>query len=46
VVRFETEPGRQLQIDFVVFRRGDVPLRAFTAELGFSRYSYVEFYRQ
>jgi transposase len=42
VVRFETEPGRQLQIDFVVFRRGDVPLRAFTAELGFSR-SYVEF---
>ena len=43
VVRFETEPGRQLQIDFVVFRRGEVPLRAFTAELGFSRYSYVEF---
>ena len=43
VVRFETEPGRQLQIDFVVFRRGEVPLRAFTAELGYSRYSYVEF---
>jgi transposase len=43
VVRFETEPGRQLQIDFVVFRRGEQPLRAFTAELGFSRYSYVEF---
>jgi transposase len=43
VVRFETEPGRQLQIDFVVFRRGELPLRAFTAELGFSRYSYVEF---
>jgi transposase len=43
IVRFETEPGRQLQIDFVVFRRGDLPLRAFTAELGFSRYSYVEF---
>jgi transposase len=43
VVRFETEPGRQLQIDFVVFRRGDVPLRAFTAALGYSRYSYVEF---
>jgi transposase len=41
--RFETEPGRQLQIDFVVFRRGELPLRAFTAELGFSRYSYVEF---
>lgn len=43
IVRFETEPGRQLQIDFVVFRRGERPLRAFTAELGFSRYSYVEF---
>jgi transposase len=43
VVRFETEPGRQLQIDFVVFRRGELPLRAFTAELGFSRYSSVEF---
>ena len=46
VVRFETEPGRQLQIDFVVFRRGELPLRAFTAELGFSRYSYVEFTEQ
>jgi transposase len=43
IQRFETEPGRQLQIDFVVFRRGELPLRAFTAELGFSRYSYVEF---
>jgi transposase len=43
IVRFETEPGRQLQIDFIVFRRGELPLRAFTAELGFSRYSYVEF---
>jgi transposase len=43
VIRFETPPGRQLQIDFVVFRRGVHPLRAFTAELGYSRYSYVEF---
>jgi transposase len=43
VVRFETEPGKQLQIDFVDFRRGQSPLRAFTAELGYSRYSYVEF---
>lgn len=43
VVRFETEPGKQLQIDFVVFRRGNVPLRAFTAELGYSRYASVEF---
>jgi transposase len=43
IVRFETEPGQQLQIDFVVFRRGSTPLRAFTAELGYSRYAYVEF---
>jgi transposase len=43
IIRFETEPGRQLQIDFVVFRRGQSPLRAFTAELGYSRYAYVEF---
>jgi transposase len=43
LVRFETEPGRQLQIDFVDFRRGPSPLRAFTAELGYSRYAYVEF---
>ncbi len=43
VVRFETEPGKQLQIDFVVLRRGNTPLRAFTAELGYSRYTFVEF---
>jgi transposase len=43
IVRFETEPGQQLQIDFVDFRRGSSPLRAFTAELGYSRYAYVEF---
>lgn len=43
IVRFETDPGRQLQIDFVVLRRSPQPLRAFTAELGYSRYAYVEF---
>jgi transposase len=43
IVRFETEPGAQLQIDFVDFRRGPLPLRAFTAELGYSRYACVEF---
>lgn len=43
IVRFETEPGKQLQIDFVVLRRGSAPLRAFTAELGYSRYTFVEF---
>lgn len=29
----------------MVFRRGVSPLRAFTAELGYSRYAYVEFRR-
>jgi transposase len=43
VIRFETLPGHQLQIDFVVLRRGPSPLRAFTAELGYSRYPFVEF---
>ncbi len=43
IVRFETEPGDQLQIDCVVFRRGLQPLRAFTAELGYSRYALVAF---
>jgi transposase len=43
VIRFETNPGQQLQIDFVVFRRGAQPLRAFTAELGYSRYAFVAF---
>lgn len=43
IVRFETPPGKQMQIDFVVFRRGERPLRAFTSELGYSRFSYVEF---
>lgn len=41
--RFETDPGQQMQIDFVVFRLGDRPLRAFTASLGYSRMSYVQF---
>jgi transposase len=43
LIRFETAPGHQLQIDFVVLRRGLSPLRAFTAELGYSRYPFVEF---
>ena len=25
VIRFETPPGKQLQVDFVVFRRGEMP---------------------
>lgn len=43
LVRFETEAGQQMQVDWGVFRRGKQPLSAFVATLGFSRYSYVEF---
>jgi len=43
VVRFETDPGQQMQVDWGVFRRGKEPLSAFVATLGWSRYSYVEF---
>ena len=37
VVRFETEPGRQAQIDFIVFRRAPSTLVALTVYLGWSR---------
>jgi transposase len=43
VVRFETEPGEQLQVDWVEFRQGGTPLYAFCATLGYSRASHVEF---
>jgi len=43
LVRFETAPGEQLQVDWVEFRKGRDPLYAFCATLGFSRLSYVEF---
>jgi transposase len=43
VVRFETTPGEQLQVDWVEFRKGADPLYAFCATLGYSRASHVEF---
>jgi len=43
VVRFETAPGEQMQVDWCVFRRGKSPLSAFVATLGYSRMTYVEF---
>lgn len=39
IVRFETAPGEQLQVDWGEFK----PLSAFVATLGYSRYAYVEF---
>lgn len=40
VVRFETQPGQQMQIDFTSIRRGKKSLKAFVATLGYSRASY------
>src|SRR5271168_810624 len=42
-IRFETDPGRQLQVDFATIRRGKDRLAVFIATLGWSRASYVEF---
>jgi transposase len=43
VVRFETAPGEQMQVDFTVIRCGREPLLAFVATLGYSRASWVRF---
>lgn len=43
VVRFETEPGRQMQADWCELRKGKDPLYAFVATLGFSRDAFVMF---
>ncbi len=43
IVRFETPAGRQLQVDFTTIRRGQAPLKAFVATLGYSRATYVRF---
>jgi transposase len=41
VVRFETEPGIQMQVDWIEFPKDK--LSAFVATLGYSRMSYVEY---
>src|SRR5574344_853188 len=48
VIRFETEPGRQAQVDWIEFGRQIVDgkvqkLYAFVMLLGYSRYAYVRF---
>lgn len=43
VVRFETEAGLQMQVDWTVLQSKPVRLSAFVATLGYSRASYVEF---
>jgi transposase len=43
IIRFETRPGEQMQVDWAVIRRGADRLSVFVATLGWSRTSYVEF---
>jgi transposase len=43
VVRFETPPGRQMQVDFTTISRNGVKIKAFVATLGYSRATYVRF---
>lgn len=43
LIRFETDPGHQMQVDWAIFRRGKERLSAFIATLGYSRACYVEF---
>ncbi|HFV0587670.1 TPA: IS21-like element IS100 family transposase, partial [Escherichia coli] len=42
-VRFETEPGRQMQVDWGTLRNGRSPLHVFVAVPGYSRMLYIEF---
>ena len=41
VIRFETEPGKQMQVDWGQMRGGKAPIHAFVAVLGFSRALFV-----
>jgi transposase len=43
VVRFETPPGEQMQVDFTTITRGPHKLKAFVATLGYSRATFVRF---
>ncbi len=43
LVRLETPPGQQMQVDFTYVRRGRDPLLALVDTLGYSRANYVKF---
>lgn len=42
-IRFETEPGEQMQVDFAHFKEGKNVFYAFVALLGYSRMAFVKF---
>ena len=46
LARFETPPGKQLQVDLTTIRRGREPLKAFVATLGYSRATFVRFFER
>ena len=41
LIRFETDPGQQMQVDWIEFPKDG--LSAFVATMGYSRASYVEY---
>lgn len=43
IVRYETKPGEQMQVDWWEVRKGKNPLYGFVAILGFSRKAFIEF---
>lgn len=43
IIRFETPPGKQMQVDWGQMRGGKHPIHAFIAVLGFSRAMFVMF---
>ncbi len=46
IIRFETKPGHQMQVDWATMRTGKKPIYAFVATLGYSRATYIEFVTQ
>lgn len=41
IIRFETKPGKQAQVDWTILRSGKNPLYAFVIVLGYSRAAFV-----
>jgi len=44
LIRFETKPAEQMQIDFTTIQKGKQTIKAFVATLGYSRATYVKFF--